>query len=144
MMTSSTVAAVKARTPSDMWDDANGLYNSSGSDQAIVSGQRYGAMHGLRCHAPMSWSVSALAMAIQRGPLMFDMLWQSNEYAAGRASPGHMIVVVGIRGDGEGSGRGTTIRVFDPWPPGHGKIYSNGYFKWMQRVTTITYRVFEK
>ena len=144
MMTNSTVDLVKAKTPTDMWDDTNGLYNSSGSDQAIVTGQRYGRIHGLRCFAPMSWSVDGLTAELRRGPLMFDMLWNSSDYARGAASPGHMIVVVGVRGDGDDSGLGTTLRIQDPWPPGVGKIYSRGYAKWATELPTMTYRVFAK
>ena len=81
MMTRSTVAAVIAKTPADMIASDGGLQNSSGSDQAIVTGTRYGNIHGLRCHAPMSWSVSALVGALRQSPLMLDMLWNSAEYA---------------------------------------------------------------
>jgi hypothetical protein len=31
-----------------------------------------------------------------------------------------MVVVAGIRGDDDPSGRGTTLRIFDPWPPNKG------------------------
>jgi len=47
-----------------------------------------------------------------------------------------MIAVVGIRGDNDQSGKGTTLRIFDPWPPMRGKKYSVGYFKWIQEVPT--------
>lgn len=143
MMTRSTVAAVKAKTPSDMWDDDNGLYNSSASDQAIVTGQRYGDIHGLRCNAPMSYSVGALTSMLRRGPVMFDMLWSVADYTSGAGSAGHMIVVVGLRGDGDGAGAGTTLRIQDPWAPNKGKIYSKGYAKWSRELPTMTYRVFE-
>ena len=59
------------------------------------------AIHGLRCNPPMSWMLSSLRSALKRGPLMFDMLWNVNEYLAGSGSPGHMICVIGIRGDNE-------------------------------------------
>lgn len=144
MMTNSTVPNVIAKTPPDMIASDGGLLNSSGSDQAIVTGQRYGRIHGLRCNAPMSWSVDLLKQALSRGPLMFDMLWRVDEYTAGRGSPGHMIVVVGMRGDGNPDGTGTTLRIQDPWAPNRGKIYSKGYFKWSVELPTMTYRVFEK
>ncbi len=144
MMTRSNVPAVVARTPPDMIAANGGLKNASGSDQAVTEGQRYGQVHGLRCNAPQSWTVPMLRAALRRGPLMFDMLWNSGEYAAGMGSPGHMIVVVGIRGDSDPSGRGTTVRIQDPWPPNKGKVYSRGYFRWVQELPTMTYRVFEK
>lgn len=143
MMKKSTVPIIIARTPPDMIAADGGLLNSSESDQAVVTGTRYGRIHGLRCHAPMSWSVDLLKQALSRGPLMFDMLWRVDEYTAGRGSPGHMIVVVGMRGDGEPDGLGTTLRIHDPWPPNRGKIYSKGYAKWAVELPTMTYRVFE-
>jgi hypothetical protein len=144
MMTLSTVPGVLAKTPADMIAADGGLMNSSESDQAVVTGTRYALIHNLRCFAPMSWMVSSLRAQLQRGPLMFDMLWNADGYARGRGSPGHMIVVVGMRGDNDPSGKGTTLRVHDPWPPGSGKKYSVGYFKWIQEVPTRTYRVFSR
>ncbi|MEM9318592.1 MAG: peptidoglycan-binding protein [Pseudomonadota bacterium] len=142
MMTRSNVPAVIARTPPDMIGSSGGLLNSSGSDQAIVTGTRYGNAHGLRCHAPMSWPADAFAGKIQRSPLMLDMLWRTNEYAAGNASPGHMVVVAGVI---SASGAETTfVKILDPWPPNTGKISWKRYGPWMRDVPTRTYRVFER
>lgn len=144
MMTRSTVAAVKARTPSDMWNDQVGLLNSSETDDPMTSGNRYARIHGLRCHPPMSWMLSRLRAALQRGPLMFDMLWRTDDYLAGLGSSGHMLCVVGIRGDDDPSGRATTLRLHDPWPPNVGRRQSVNALKWLNEVPTRTYRVFEK
>ena len=75
---------------------------------------------------------------------MFDMLWYASEYVAGNGSPGHMICVVGIRGDNDQSGIGTTLRLHDPWAPHVGKRMSVNALKWLNEVPTRTYRVFEK
>jgi hypothetical protein len=144
MMTGTSVPAVVARTPSDMIASDGGLLNSSESDQAVVTGRRYGAIHGLNCFAPMSWMLSALRQQLARGPLMFDMLWNVTDYVKGNGSPGHMIVIVGMRGDDDQAGKGTTLRINDPWPPNIGKTYSVGYAKWMREVPTRTYRVFSR
>jgi len=144
MMTNSSVAAVKAKTPQDMWSDQAGLFNKSDTDDAMTSGNRYARIHGLHCNPPMSWSLGKLKAAIMRGPLMFDMLWNANDYVAGIGSPGHMICVVGIRGDDDPSAVGTTLRLHDPWSPGVGKRMSVNAFKWLNEVPTRTYRVFEK
>lgn len=144
MMTRSTVAAVFARTPPDMIMADGSLANYSGSDQAMTAGRRFGQAHGLQATAPMSWPATLFRSRLAQGPLMLDMLWEAGTYAQGVASPGHMIVVVGIRGDDEPSGRGTTLRIFDPWPPRQGKRYSVGYLKWIQEVPTRTYRVFQR
>ena len=143
MMTRSTVAAVRAKTPTDMIADG-GLLNSSGSDQAVVTGTRYGNIHSLRCHAPMSWSVSALCTALRQSPLMFDMLWNSAEYAQGKGSPGHMIVISSVVSDNNPVGNGTYLLVLDPWPPNVGKISWVEYQRWVNDVPTRTYRVFNR
>lgn len=144
MMTNSTVAAVQAKTPTDMVSANGGLLNSSGTDQAIVTGSRYGRVHGLSCHAPMSWSVGAFVALIQRSPVMLDMLWRSNEYAQGSGSPGHMVVVSAVVSDGDPSGRGTHLLVLDPWPPNRGDMSWVEHQSWMREVPTRTYRVFQK
>lgn len=144
MITRTSVPAVLARTPPDLIAPGGGLRNSSDTNDAMTSGQRYASAHGLTVRPPMSWPVSALRDALRSGALMFDMLWKSGEYAEGFGSPGHMIVVAGIRGDNDPSGRGTTLRIFDPWPPNIGARYSVGYFKWIQEVPTRTYRVFQR
>jgi hypothetical protein len=144
MMTRSSVAAVRAKTPADMIASDGGLLNSSESDQAVVTGTRYGKVHGLRCHAPMSWSVQALVAALQRSPLMFDMLWKAGEYAQGSGSPGHMVVVSAVVSDGNPAGNGTHLLVLDPWPPNVGKLSWVEYRRWMNEVPTRTYRVFER
>lgn len=144
MMKRSTVPAVIAKTPKDMIASNGGLKNSSGTDQAIVTGTRYGNVHGLRCYAPMSWSTPAFVALLRRSPLMLDMLWRSWEYAAGNGSPGHMVVISAVRSDGNPSGVGTYLRVLDPWPPGRGRISWVQYNGWMREVPTRTYRVFDR
>jgi peptidoglycan hydrolase-like protein with peptidoglycan-binding domain len=144
MITRSSVPAVVARTPPDLIASDGGLLNFSETGDAVTESRRYASVHGLTVRPPMSWPVNALRDALRGGVLMFDMLWQSSEYAAGTASPGHMIVIAGIRGDNDPSGRGTTLRIFDPWPPNVGARYSVGYFKWIQEVPTRTYRVFQR
>ena len=156
MMTGMTVAAVITKTPADMIGapsatnaalapplNVGGLLNSSGSDQAIVTGTAYGGVHGLICHAPMSWMGSALYARMRGGPMMWDMLWNTSDYVEGKGSPGHMLVIVGMRGD-ISDDFAITLRFYDPWAPNKGKIYSVGYAKWMQEVPTRTYRIFTK
>ncbi len=144
MMTNSSVVAVINATPADMYSTTVGLFNRSDTDDAVTSGRRFAQIHRLRCNPPQSWVLSALRAAVQRGPLMFDMLWRADQYVQGNGSPGHMIVVVGMRGDGDQSGVGTTLRIHDPWPPGRGNLHSVGFHRWINEVTTRTYRVFEK
>lgn len=152
MMIGATVAAVRARTPAAMLTTDGSLANWSETDQALPRGQAFGRLFGLRCNAPQSYMVSALRAKLQHGPLMFDMLWNVTSYLTPNASvpgtflgsSGHMIVVIGIRGDGDQTGLGTTLRINDPWPPNRGDTYSVGYSKFMRRVPAATYRVFER
>ena len=144
MMTRSTVAAVVARTPSDMIAADGTLLNSSESDQAIVTGTRYGNLHGLRCHAPMSWSISAFIAILRQGPVMLDMLWDSFGYSQGRGSPGHFIVISAVVSDNNPSGSGTHLLILDPWPVKVGKLSWVEHRKWINEVTTRTYRVFTR
>lgn len=144
MMICSTVAAVRARTPADMVASDGGLLNSSESQQAVVTGTRYGNLHGLSCHPPMSWNVASLVAALRRSPLMFDMLWKSAEYAKGSGSPGHMVVASAVVSDNAPAGTGTHLLILDPWPPNVGKLYWVEYQQWIREVPTRTYRVFER
>lgn len=140
MMTDSTVAAVKARTPSDMWSDSGGLLNASETDDAVTSGNRYGRIHGLRCYAPMSWPIAVLRDVLRRSPIMLDMLWNADDYVSGAGSSGHMVVVVGMRGEGANA----AVSIYDPWAPGRGKRSIENYYSWIASVPTRTYRVFER
>ena len=144
MMIRSSVAAVRARTPPDMIGPTGGLRNSSGDDQAVVTGTRYGNIHGLRCRAPQSWSVAALVDALHRSPLMIDTLWRTSEYAAGHRSPGHMVVISAVVSNNQPSGDGTHLHILDPWPPLNGNVYWVDYRKWINEVPTRTYRIFHR
>lgn len=143
MINASNVPAVIAITPPDLIGGSGGLRNSSATDNPDTTGVPYARAHNLAYFRPMSWAVSALRDQLRSGPLMFDMLWDASRYVQGLGSAGHMIVVVGIRGDDDPSGKGTTLRIHDPWPPNQGSVYSQNHFRWMQEVPTRTYRVFQ-
>lgn len=150
MMNRSTVPAVIARTPADLIASDGGLRNYSETDDAITGGERYAQAHNLKMQPPMSWGLMLLRQKMTQGPLMFDMLWDVTGYITRSTavpgewigSSGHMIVVVGMRGDDDPTGLGTTLRIHDPWPPNTGARYSVGHSKWMAEVPTRTYRVF--
>jgi Putative peptidoglycan binding domain/Papain-like cysteine protease AvrRpt2 len=144
MMTRSSVPAVRAKTPEAMLLPNGSLRNSSGSDQAVVSGTAYGAVHGLRCFAPQSWSVEGFLGALKPSPLMIDMLWDASEYAAGRASSGHMVVISAAVSDNNPNGERTHLLVLDPWKPRQGRVYWVSYAAWVAEVPTRTYRTFAR
>lgn len=144
MMNRSNEATVIAITPPDLIASDGGLKNFSNTNDPMTGPGRFAAAHNLTIQAPTSWPPASLKSMLQRGPMMLDMLWESGKYAAGKGSPGHMIVVVGMRGDNDASGRGTTLRIHDPWAPNVGERYSVGYFKWIQEVPTRTYHVYQR
>ncbi|CAN5666707.1 NlpC/P60 family protein [soil metagenome] len=144
MVNRSSVPVVIARTPPDLILPDGSLRNFSDTNDPMTGSRRFATAHSLSVIPPTSWMPAALQIMLSRGPLIFDMLWNSNEYAQGFGSPGHMIAVVGIRGDNDQSGKGTTLRIYDPWQPNQGKKYSVGYFKWIQEVPTRTYHIYHK
>lgn len=145
MMTRATVQAVLARTPADLLGTDGGLHDFLDlHDEQMEGSQRFAAAHGLTAHAPSPWTLQALRAALHAGPLMFDMLWGPKGHAGAFGRPGHMVVVVGIRGDDDPSGRGTTLRIFDPWPSGKGARCSINFCPWLQGASARTCRVFQK
>lgn len=152
MMTRSTVAAVLARTPGDLLATDGALQpfgctreeGAEGAEGGTEGDWRFAQAHGLTVRAPSPWSLASLRAALQEGPVMLDMLWGPKGYAQGVGRPGHTVVVAGIRGDCDPSGRGTTLRVFDPWPPKKGARRSVNFFKWVQAAGARTCRVFQR
>lgn len=148
MLKRSSVAAVKAATPSDMWDDTNGLYNQSDVANWVPQTERYARAHGLNYYPPSSWTPQAFAGLVRQGPIMVDTLWSTSGYlkripSGYQGSPGHMTLVVGVRGDNDPTGRGTSLMVYDPWEPNVGRRWRVSYYRWVTEVSTRTYRLFQ-
>ncbi|WP_447772284.1 peptidoglycan-binding protein [Variovorax boronicumulans] len=150
MLTRATVQTVMARTPSELMSADGALRrrvdsdrHAAGSDNGDDDNHRFAAAHGLtlRPHGP--WTVAALRTALHAGPLMFDLRWGAKG-GAPAGQPGHMVVLVGIRGDNDPGGGGTTLRVFDPWPPGRGARSSTSHVRWMQAVADRVCGVFQR
>ena len=145
MMTNTSVPVVQARTPPDLISSDGSLLNFSNTDDAFTNGQRFARANGITLiSAAASVTPGYFRLALGRGPVMLDMLWNARDYVEGQGSPGHMILVVGMRGDDDSSGRGTTLRIFDPWPPNVGDQNSVGFFKWINEVSTRTYQMFQR
>jgi hypothetical protein len=143
MMTRSNVADVVARTPADLVGADGGLHQFIDThDEGMDGGRRFAQAHGLAVRAPSPWSLRSLRDALHEGPVMIDMLWGPRGHPEGRGRPGHMVVIAGIRGDSDPSGRGTTLRIFDPWPPGKGARSSVNFHKWVHVAASRACRVF--
>lgn len=138
MITRSTVPAVVARTPGELIAEDGGLRSFADADEAMTADALFASAHGLVLQRPaVSWTVGAMRTALENGLLMFDLRWGAKGHAAG--GPGHMVVVAGIRGDGDA---GTTLRVFDPWPPNKGARCSVNHANWSRHTAGNICRVF--
>ena len=148
MLKRSAVPAVIASTPADLIGSDGGLRNASQLEDWRPMTERYARAHGLRFHAPQSWSPQGFAGLLRHGPVMVDTLWNVGGYLTSipggyQGSPGHMTVVVGVRGDNDPTGRGTSLMVYDPWQPNIGKKWRVSYYRWVTEVSTRTYRLFQ-
>jgi hypothetical protein len=144
MMTGSTVAAVKAKTPPEMINEDGSLNHHAKDDQGVATGMAFARIHGLHFYPPMSWPVPLLLKKLARSPLMMDMLWNSADYAAGKGSPGHMVVANSVVSDEDPNGDDTHLQIYNPLPVNVGKISWEQYSFWIQMVSTRTYWVFSR
>jgi len=117
------------------------LLNDSELNDARITRQ-FARRFGLTLYPGQSWLPTGLASVIAHGPVMCNVLWNVEGYVTGAGSSGHMVVFAGIRGNGDDMG--TTIRVYDPLPVGHGSIYSIIYGKEIRRYPAMTYQLFQK
>ena len=140
MLLGKTVVQIQGSTPSSLLLSDGSLRNYSGAQDWVTGTQAFAHAHKLKYAAPRSWTVDALHAQLSLGPMIFDMLWNTTNYVHGNASPGHMILIVGISGEGES----TTLTFNDPWPPRRGAITTVNYSDWIRDVPTRTYRVFWK
>lgn len=104
----------------------------------------YNRAFGLTLLAPMSWLPSGLAHLIRaHGRLLVNTLWDARGYNTPTApghyigSGGHYRVFAGLRGND----RCATVRIYDPWPPNRGAVYSASYARLVQDVLTTTYQI---
>lgn len=116
------------------------LLNDSELDQPVNT-LKFAKAYGLTLVPGQSWLPDGLAALTRaHGRLMINTLWDATAYAKRAGSPGHMMVIAGIRGDG--TPRGTTVRIYDPWRPHVGAVYSCNYDRLMRRVPALTYQIF--
>ncbi len=115
-----------------------GLFNDSELAEP-ENMRRFARFHGLTLLPGRSWTPDGLAELLARRPLMINTLWDVDSYVRGRGSSGHMRVLAGIRGDG--TAEGCTLRIYDPWPPNRGAVYSRIYGPFMRRVPAATYQI---
>lgn len=118
----------------------DGLENDSGLLGARNTAT-LAAVFGLTLVHAQSLLPAVLAqLARVHGLLMMDLLWSAAGYLSGAGSPGHMVIVAGVRGDG--TAEGTTLRIYDPWPPNRGSIYSLSYGPFLSRMPMGAYQLY--
>lgn len=127
--------------PAFMLAADGGMLNDSQLNDAAISSQ-FAQHFGLRLIHGQTWTPDGLARVIERGPVMCNVLWNVGGYLSGAGSSGHMIVLAGIRGDGTGDG--TTIRVYNPLPVGRGAVVSVIYGPTLRQVPAMTYQLFQR
>lgn len=118
-----------------------GLLNDSAM-QNPTHMQEFCNYYRLTLNYPQSYTADGLYDLIKRKPVMANILWDTSNYVSGAGSSGHMIVIAGIRGNGEEDG--TTLRIYDPWPPTTGKVSSEIYSKLVKTTPTFTYHLYQK
>jgi hypothetical protein len=99
---------------------------SGGLNPSFANVQALARSYNLRLHAPQSWTVPGLVALLQKGPVMM----------MGYLPSGHAVVLGGIVSDG--SVNGTTLTIYDPWPPNVGKKYSVNYLQMMTKFPMAT------
>ena len=144
MLKNSTTQAIIAATPAHLVNTSGGTPNFSNSADNVTGNQQFARAHGLRYNAPQSWSVAGFVGMVQHSPVMVSMLWRPGEYAAGRGSSGHRMVIYGIDSDGDPTGLGTLLHIHDPWAPNVGKTYQISYNRQINEVPLFTYGTFTR
>ena len=96
----------------------------------------------LKWHPPQSYLPDGLYDLLKRKPAMANILWDTDSYTRGVGSSGHMVVITGIRGNGEANG--TTVRVNDPWPVGSGSVRSFNYAQMIKNTPAYTYHLYQR
>ena len=123
-------------------DKQGGLFNDSELSKPENT-KKFADSYGLTLLHAQSWMPDGLANMLRtHGPLMMNLLWNAPKYMAGKGSPGHMLIIAGIRGDG--SPEGTTLRIQDPLPMNRGSKYSLTYGPFMRKMPVSTYQLFHK
>ena len=130
-----------ASIPSELLAPGGGLRNDS--DLLRPENTTKFAQHfKLKIYYPQSWEPGGLANVITSGPVAAHILWNISGYLTGTGSSGHFAVIAGIRGDG--TSLGTTLRIYDPWPVGIGKISSVCYHDLIENTPGYSYQLFQR
>jgi len=100
--------------------------SNGGLNPSFTNVQALARSYNLKMYAPQSWTVQGLVALLKNGPVVM----------MGYIPSGHAVVLGGIVSDG--TANGTTLTVYDPWPPNVGSSYSANYLQMMTRFPMAT------
>ena len=92
----------------------------------------FASAHGLKMHAPQSWTVEGITEFLRRGPV----------WVGGMVPSGHAYVIGAIQGDG--TDEKTYITIYDPWPPRFGAVRIESYGNWMRSFPMATMYILQR
>ena len=144
MLKGTTVPAIIAATPPHLILAGGGTANFSERADNTTGNLEFARAHHLRYYPPQSWTVAGLKSLVLSGPLMLSMLWNADEYVAGRGSSGHRVVVYGIDTDDDATGLGTLLHIHDPWKPNVGRTFQQSYHSLVNETPCFTYGTFAR
>lgn len=122
-------------------DSEGGLLNDSELNNP-VNVIEYCNYFKLKRHDGQSYLPDGLFDLLKRKPIMVNWLLDVDSYRRGVGSRGHMVVITGIRGNGDPSA--TTIRINDPEPVGSGSVRSYNYAEIMRNNPAFSYHFYQK
>lgn len=99
---------------------------SGGLKADVTNIQIFARSYGLQLYYPQCWTIEGLVLLLKRGPVAL----------MGPIPTLHAIVIGGVRGDG--SDAGTELTIYDPWPPGRGRVYHVSYKNFMSQFPMAT------
>jgi len=121
-----------------------GTANFSERADNTTGNLEFARAHRLRHYPPQSWTVAGLKSLIPRGPLMLSMLWNGDEYVAGRGFSGRRVMVYGIDTDDDATSLGTLLHIHDPWKPNVGRTFQQSYHSLVNETPCFTYGTFAR
>lgn len=118
----------------------NAIVNPTGDLRAGPNNvSQFANTYGMRLLSSMAnIGVDQILNWLRRGPLM--VIGASSDGAGGLMA--HASVISAIYSDQEADGKGTVLRIHDPWPPNRGEVYGVVFTGDNQAVSGLQYSLF--
>lgn len=93
-------------------------------EPSLENVELFGQSLGWRLLTQSTYDLTLFTQLLRRTPL-----WMAGQGAGAHGRRyGHALVVSGLWSDGDRNGSSTLLRIHDPWPGPHGRIYDTWYF----------------